>query len=57
MQRAFWDEAAYSEVIHRYVRGSKQNLTVARLLADEAARVLGARIVVVPEMDEDREAN
>ncbi len=56
VQRAFWGEAAYREVIHRYVRGSKQNLTVARLLADEAARVLGARIVV-PEMDEDREAN
>ncbi len=56
VQRAFWDEAAYREVIDRYVRESKQNLTVARTLADEAARVLGVRIVV-PAMDEAREAN
>lgn len=51
VQRAFWDETAYREVIDRYVRGSKQNLTVARTLADEAARVLGVRIAV-PTIDE-----
>ena len=50
VQRAFWDVAAYREVIDRYVRGSKQNLTVARTLADEASRVLGV-LIAVPTID------
>jgi hypothetical protein len=46
VQRAFWDEAAYREVIDRYVRGSTQNLTAARTLAEEAKHVLGVQIEV-----------
>ena len=46
VQRAFWDETAYREVIDRYVRGSKQHHHVARALADEANRIFGCKIAI-----------